>query len=314
MVAPAWAPRCQEKGVGLDVREDQASLVIPPGINSPETKMQTHPQGRKRGCEHPSPKAQTHPAHNLGGDPVGRSHEASSPSRRLTWIPPGAQPERLHRSDEHRRTLQNTAGAGLRQAGPITARQRRPAPPSGPGGPQLPHCHPCLSVTRRPPCTGGDGGWTETQAEVLASRQLYWFSVCAFLSRGPAQRLPRVQLPHQINQHAIAQRGVEQHQLAPREGVYQPRRPLEVPAGSAVPAAAQRQGELQDFQDSCGRNEHGIRAQYWGPAIYIQPACTLSKRTLQGLCYAPYCTWTWTFELSDDSMSRFPSQKLVWRN
>ncbi|XP_039742907.1 uncharacterized protein LOC120621567 [Pteropus medius] len=235
MVAPAWAPRCQEKGVGLDVREDQVSTA--------------------------------------------------------TW---------------------STAGAGA----PGSEANHCPTapPPSGPGGPQLPHCHPCLSVTRRPPCTGGDGGWTETQAEVLASRQLYWFSVCAFLSRGPAQRLPRVQLPHQINQHAIAQRGVEQHQLAPREGVYQPRRPLEVPAGSAVPAAAQRQGELQDFQDSCGRNEHGIRAQYWGPAIYIQPACTLSKRTLQGLCYAPYCTWTWTFELSDDSMSRFPSQKLVWRN
>lgn len=77
-VAAAWAPPCQKKEVGLNVRRDQASLTIPPGINSPETKhcRLTHEgEGKDANIQAPNSKATQHL-------PVPEGADLSSDSRR----------------------------------------------------------------------------------------------------------------------------------------------------------------------------------------------------------------------------------------
>ncbi|XP_039730616.1 uncharacterized protein LOC120612201 [Pteropus medius] len=168
---------------------------------------------------------------------------------RLTWVPAPAQPEQLLRSDEHCRALQ---GRGYARLGPpINAGPRLLAPQPGPGGPQLPRRHP-IAVC--------DPYAFLHWRKVWANRQLYWFRSASMRLHSAAYGLS---VTSWRRAKGLPSRATHSKSL---------RASLSRPCSRAM-------SELQVFQGSCGRNEHRIRAQHWGPGA--RPFTTRSHFILE---------------------------------
>ncbi|XP_039729273.1 uncharacterized protein LOC120611028 isoform X6 [Pteropus medius] len=184
----------------------------------------------------------------------------SCPAIRPAHLGPSpAQPEQLLRSDEHCRALQ---GRGCARLGPpINAGPRLLAPQPGPGGPQLPRRHP-IAVC--------DPYAFLHWRKVWANRQLYWFRSASMRLHSAAYGLS---VTSWRRAKGFPSRAAHSKSL---------RASLSRPCSRAM-------SELQVFQGSCGRNEHRIRAQHWGPGarpfttrshFILEPATAVSTRTV----------------------------------
>ncbi|XP_039729270.1 uncharacterized protein LOC120611028 isoform X3 [Pteropus medius] len=174
----------------------------------------------------------------------------SCPAIRPAHLGPSpAQPEQLLRSDEHCRALQ---GRGCARLGPpINAGPRLLAPQPGPGGPQLPRRHP-IAVC--------DPYAFLHWRKVWANRQLYWFRSASMRLHSAAYGLS---VTSWRRAKGFPSRAAHSKSL---------RASLSRPCSRAM-------SELQVFQGSCGRNEHRIRAQHWGPGA--RPFTTRSHFILE---------------------------------
>ncbi|XP_039729269.1 uncharacterized protein LOC120611028 isoform X2 [Pteropus medius] len=180
----------------------------------------------------------------------------SCPAIRPAHLGPSpAQPEQLLRSDEHCRALQ---GRGCARLGPpINAGPRLLAPQPGPGGPQLPRRHP-IAVC--------DPYAFLHWRKVWANRQLYWFRSASMRLHSAAYGLS---VTSWRRAKGFPSRAAHSKSL---------RASLSRPCSRAM-------SELQVFQGSCGRNEHRIRAQHWGPGA--RPFTTRSHFILEALLHPP---------------------------